>query len=49
MNQNNKRILAMMLEDKKLGIVYVDQFGQSHSPLQITLYNDEQLKKFAND
>lgn len=45
----NYRILAMMLEDKKLGIVYVDENGVEHSPLQITLVNDEELKRFAND
>ena len=39
----------MVLEDKKLGIVYVDEAGKPHSPLQITLVNDEELKRFAND
>ena len=39
----------MVLEDKKLGIVFVDEYGQSHSPLQITLTNDRELKQFAND
>lgn len=39
----------MVLEDKKLGIVYVDETGNGHSPLQITLVNDDELKRFAND
>jgi len=39
----------MVLEDKKLGIVFVDESGNSHSPLQITLVNDDELKRFAND
>ena len=37
------------MEDKKLGIAFIDEFGQSHSPLQITLSNDEELRKFAKD
>jgi transcriptional accessory protein Tex/SPT6 len=37
---NPQRMLAMVLEDKKLGIVYVDESGKPHSPLQITLVND---------
>lgn len=39
----------MVLEDKKLGIVYIDETGNAHSPLQITLVNDDELKRFAND
>jgi transcriptional accessory protein Tex/SPT6 len=43
------KILAMVLEQEKLGIAVVDEIGKEHSPLSIELRADDELKKFVNN
>jgi len=43
------KILAMVLEDTKLGIAFVDESGKALFTFQINVSNDEDLRRFVGD